>query len=77
MGIFSSLFKKDKISSNSVVFVEKTIKDKHTYFVHKAATKADALAFLATKTVTEPLQYIVVYTPEGKFGKDINGGYEF
>jgi len=69
MGLFS---KKPK-----AVFVEDAIRGNRTYHVYNAASKSDALEFLDTQTVTEPLHYIAVYTPEGKYGKDINGGYEF
>ena len=76
MNIFKVLFKKNKITAKNVVFVEEVIKGKYTYFVYKAASKKDALVFLDTKTVSQPLHYIVVYTPEGNFGKDKDGGYE-
>lgn len=48
---------------------------KNTYECYKAPDKACALAFLKTKTVTKPLYYIAVDTPEGSFGRDINGCY--
>jgi len=60
-----------------VAFTEKAIRGNKTYFCYNAPSKADALAFLDTQSVTQPLHYVMVYTPEGKFGKDINGGFEF
>lgn len=48
---------------------------KNTYECYKAPDKACALAFLKTKTVTKPLYYIAVDTPEGSFGRDVNGCY--
>jgi hypothetical protein len=44
--------------------------------VYKAPCKADAVAFLSTQTVTRPLYYIVVETPEGNFGRDKDGFYQ-
>ena len=44
--------------------------------VHTAPTKADALAFLQKKTVKTLSRYLVVDTPEGNLGRDINGIYE-
>jgi len=46
-------------------------------FVQYTFNKADALAFLDTQIVTQPLHYVVAYTSEGNFGKDKDGGYEF
>lgn len=46
------------------------------YEVYEGQTKAQALEFLATKTVTRQQHYIVVETPEGVFGKDRAGVYE-
>ena len=60
-----------------VIFAEKAIRGNNTYFCHDAPSKADALAFLEAQIVTQPLHYVVVYTPEGNFGKDKEGGYEF
>lgn len=47
-----------------------------TYEVYEADSKVDALAFLETKRVTQEFYYIVVETPEGSFGRDVNGIYE-
>jgi hypothetical protein len=47
-----------------------------TYTIYQAPCKADAVAFLATQSVTQPGCYIVVDTPEGRFGKDIQGFYQ-
>ena len=64
-------------NSQKVIFTEKIIRGNKTYFCYNAPSKADALAFLDTQKVTQPLHYVAVYTPEGKFGKDKDGGYEF
>lgn len=47
-----------------------------TYEVYNGPNKASAVAFLKTKQVTKRMYYIVVDTPEGSFGKDINGFYQ-
>ena len=49
---------------------------KFTYEVYKAKSKQQALAFLKTKTVDREYYYIEVETPEGNFGRDINGIYD-
>jgi len=86
MGLFNFFKKKEegvvkpmKAIGNpqKVIFVEKAIRGNKTYFCYDAPSKADALAFLDTQIVTQPLHYVAVYTPEGKFGKDKDGGYEF
>lgn len=61
---------------DSVTFVETLRKDKFTYEVYRANSKQEALAFLQSKKVTKKLYYIEVETPEGTFGRDINGIYE-
>ncbi len=47
-----------------------------TYEVYTAPDKASAMAYLKTRLVTQRLYYIVVETPEGNFGRDINGFYQ-
>ncbi|MBP3210782.1 MAG: DUF805 domain-containing protein [Oscillospiraceae bacterium] len=47
-----------------------------TYEVYTAPDKASAMAYLKTRTVSQRLYYIVVETPEGNFGRDINGFYQ-
>ena len=59
-----------------VQFKEKLDKGNAVYVVHTAPTKADALAFLQKKKVNKPSFYLVVDTPEGNLGRDINGIYE-
>jgi len=48
----------------------------HTYETYKAGSKEDALAFLKTKFVDKKLYYIVVETPDGNWGRDIQGIYQ-
>ena len=63
-------------NASAVSFKEKIVKNGAAYEVYSASSRADAQAFLATKTVTAPQYYIVVDTPEGSFGKDIQGTYQ-
>jgi hypothetical protein len=46
------------------------------YEIYKARTAEAARAFLAGKMVSERLHYLVVETPEGNWGRDINGIYK-
>lgn len=54
---------------------QKSPDGKYTYEYYKGASQPDALAFLKTKTVDKQFYYLVVETPEGDFGRDINGIY--
>jgi len=67
----------DKVgNSDNVKFNKKYQEGPFTYECYLANNKADAMAFLSKKTVEKSLYYIVVDTPEGSFGRDINGVYE-
>jgi hypothetical protein len=46
------------------------------YRVHKGPDAASAKAFLEAHPVTKPLFYIIVETPEGNYGRDIEGMYK-
>lgn len=63
-------------NKDNVKFREKFSKNQYTYECYDGKTKADAMEFLKDKEVTEGLYYVCVYTPEGDFGRDINGIYE-
>jgi hypothetical protein len=67
----------DAGNPSKVVFRGEMQKEDRTYRSYDAPTKADAMAFLAQQHVTKPLFYVHVYTPEGKFGRDKDGFYEF
>ncbi|MBN1202439.1 MAG: hypothetical protein JXJ20_11330 [Anaerolineae bacterium] len=57
-------------------FVSKTKRGNNTYEVYKGTDAESARAFLKTKTVTQPLYYVVVETPsEGNWGMDKEGLY--
>jgi hypothetical protein len=60
----------------SVEFVETVTKGKYVYEVHRASCKDHALAFLKKRTVDKKLYYIEVETPEGTFGRDVEGMYD-
>ena len=47
-----------------------------TYEVYKAHSAQDAREFLDGKSVTERLRYIVLDSPEGNWGKDIERLYK-
>jgi len=66
------------IDTGKVSFVEKYSKDNsfmsvNTYEIYKVPDAATAKAFLETKKVTKSLYYIIVDTPEGNYGRDIEG----
>ncbi len=46
------------------------------YEIYRAKTAQEAREFLESKKVAERLSYIVVETPEGNWGKDIEGMYK-
>jgi hypothetical protein len=47
-----------------------------TYAIHKGPSAAAAKHFLAQRIVSKQLYYIVVETPEGNYGRDIDGIYK-
>lgn len=64
------------VSATAVKFVREDHKGMHTYRVHTAPNKAAAMAFLQDNSVTRNYVYLIVETPEGIFGRDVNGIYE-
>ena len=67
-------------AAGEVKFKEKEVRQRmginQTYEVHTADSKANALAYLEKKTVTEANYYVIVETPEGNWGKDKMGVFE-
>lgn len=63
------------ITAASVTFVREHQKGMHTYRVHRGPSKAAAMAFLQNHPVTRNFYYLIVETPEGNFGRDIDGIY--
>lgn len=47
-----------------------------TYRTYKAPDASSAKAFLKENPVNTPLYYIIVETPEGNYGRDIDGTYK-
>lgn len=62
--------------AKSVRYQEKITKNGATYEVYTAPDKGSAILFLKGKQVTQGQYYICVDTPEGSFGRDINGIYQ-
>ncbi len=84
MGIFDRLFGKNKSSEESVTqkshqpkFVRKERKEgtggEATYEIFKGRDAESAKAFLLTKRIDKKLYYIIVETPEGNWGMDVEG----
>jgi hypothetical protein len=46
-----------------------------TYEIYRGPDAATAQSFLSTKKVTQPRYYIIVETPQGNYGRDIDGIY--
>jgi hypothetical protein len=46
-----------------------------TYRIHRGPDAETAKAFLSQHPVTKPLYYVIVETPEGNYGRDIDGIY--
>lgn len=72
---------KSPSTDTEVTFVRKSSRELAkgifaTYMNYKAKSEEAALAFLNSKSVTQNLYYIVVDTPQGAYGKDINGVYK-
>ena len=66
-----------KGNANKVVFSrEEEARGQFKYKIYKAQNKDDAIAFLSLQKVTKKMFYIVVETPEGNFGRDVDGIYE-
>eukprot|EP01083_Nonionella_stella_P262781 893234_1 len=65
------------ISSDVVVSAPKPLRIEkeaiYTYEVLSGSTKDEAYRYLESRTVTEQFYYVIVETPDGNFGKDING----
>jgi len=62
---------------DQVMFKEEFIdNDKYKYRVFYAPNKVTAIDFLSLNPVNEVFFYLVVDTPEGTFGRDIDGMYE-
>lgn len=67
---------KESNQSGKATYVSKDVKGSNTYEIYKAPSKSVALEYLKTKPVTKSLYYVIVETPEGNWGKDIDGIYQ-
>jgi len=67
-------------SAAEVVFEKEAIKEisgtKYTYRYHRGPNEAAARAFLEQNPVTERCYYLIVKTPVGTFGRDLDGIYK-
>jgi len=61
--------------SHQPEFVQKERRDNTTYEIYKGTDAESARTFLLTKRVGKRLYYIVVETPEGNWGTDVEGLY--
>ena len=82
MGIFDKLFKRNKNIAEPAVmknqkpkFVRRDQQGNSIYEIYAGTDAESAKAFLLTKQVDKKLYYIVVETPEGNWGMDIQGLY--
>ena len=68
--------KTEEKKESTLKFREKITKNQFTYECYDADTKQEALDFLKSKPVNQRLYYVCVYTPEGDYGRDIDGIYQ-
>jgi hypothetical protein len=61
---------------SSVEFVREEHDGEKVYRIHQGLNQAAAMDFLKAQSVSRRLHYIVVETPEGTFGRDIDGIYK-
>ena len=74
MGIINKIFGKSS-KTPKPKFLRKEQQGKNTYEVYQGKDAESARQFLLTKQVDKQLYYIVVETPEGNWGMDIQGLY--
>jgi len=63
-------------NANKAVYLREDRDSGKVWRIYTAPSKADATAFLSRQQVNRSFFYIVVETPEGNFGKDIDGVYQ-
>jgi hypothetical protein len=64
-----------QVDTTSVQFAKSELRNRFTYEIYRAPNREQALAFLKSKVVNKQMYYIEVETPEGTFGRDLNGIY--
>ena len=65
----------EQVDTTSVQFTKTEQRRQFTYEIYRAPNREQALAFLKSKVVNKQMYYIEVETPEGTFGRDLNGIY--
>jgi phage FluMu protein Com len=77
MGLFDRLMGTEKSAqSKDPVFQKKDIRgDGTVYEIYSVQDLESAKQFLSRQKVTKPIDYIIVETPNGSWGLDINGIY--
>ena len=63
------------LDTASVQFARTEQRKQFTYELYQAPNREQALAFLKRKVVTKQHYYVEVETPDGTFGRDLNGIY--
>ena len=61
------------MKSEKPKFIHKQVSGNRTYEIYKCTDAESAKIFLENKKVHKKLYYIIVETPEGNWGKDIEG----
>jgi hypothetical protein len=64
-----------QVDTSSVKFAKTEQRRQFTYEIYNAPNREQALAFLKSRSVSKPMYYLEVETPQGKFGRDLNGIY--
>lgn len=59
-----------------VTFVRTEKKGQFTYHIYSGPGKEEALAYLKTLSLPKKLEYHIVETPNGNFGRDVTGMFE-
>ncbi len=63
----------EKAPKPLLVSLGKSVQDQYTYEYYRASSAEEAKYFLEQTAVTQPLYYVMVETPEGKWGRDKDG----
>lgn len=68
---------RQSVEIKDVVFLrEDRLQDGTVYRIHKAPSAVAAKAWLQQNPVAKPLYYLMVETPDGNYGRDIDGIYK-
>lgn len=72
---YLELYGKEDSESKKPKFIQKMAQGSSMYEVYKGTDAESAKVFLSMREVDRPLYHIVVETPEGNWGRDIEGLY--